>query len=182
MIHLNKQVIWLISCQLVYKQGTVVLAFQLAEEGGGGAKKVINTGALQNVGAIFRIHVNARYTMGSVATRSGPVMVAARFIESIITGKGGESGYATIPQHTIDPIFVTSNFVVSLQHLIVSREVDPLDSQVLTVGKFQGGGALNIIPDSVSIGGTFRSFSKESTIQLKQRIDEIYLLKASSDC
>ncbi|KAI5320260.1 hypothetical protein L3X38_039968 [Prunus dulcis] len=68
--------------------------------------------------------------------------------------------------------------VTSLQHL-VSREADPLESQVVTVGKFQGGGAFNVIPDSVTIGGTFRAFSKESFIQLKQRIEEVITRQAS---
>ncbi|CAB4288323.1 unnamed protein product [Prunus armeniaca] len=80
--------------------------------------------------------------------------------------------------HTIDPILAASNVIVSLQHL-VSREADPLESQVVTVGKFQGGGAFNVIPDSVTIGGTFRAFSKESFIQLKQRIEEVITRQAS---
>ncbi|POO00598.1 Peptidase M20, dimerization domain containing protein [Trema orientale] len=102
-------------------------------------------------------------------------MAAAGFFEAVISGKGG---HAAIPQHTIDPISAASNVVLSLQHL-VSREADPLDSQVVSVGKFQGGGTFNVIPDSVTIGGTFRSFSKESFIQLKHRIEEVVITQAS---
>ncbi|GMN50681.1 hypothetical protein TIFTF001_019840 [Ficus carica] len=156
-------------------QGTVVLVFQPAEEGGAGAKKVLDSGVLENVGAIFGLHVSTKYPIGSVASGSGPVMAAAGFFEAVISGKGG---HAAIPQHTIDPILAASNIIVSLQHL-VSREADPLDSQVVTVAKFQGGGAFNVIPDSVTIGGTFRAFSKESFIQLKQRVEEVITRQAS---
>lgn len=150
-------------------QGTVVLLFQPAEEGGGGAKKMVEAGVLENVEAIFGQHVATDLPIGTVASRPGPVMAGSGFFEAVITGKGG---HAAIPQHTIDPILAASNVIVSLQHL-VSREADPLDSQVVTVAKFQGGGAFNVIPDSVTIGGTFRAFSKESFLQLQQRIKEV---------
>ncbi|MCH91377.1 IAA-amino acid hydrolase ILR1-like 4-like, partial [Trifolium medium] len=91
------------------------------------------------------------------------------FFEAKISGKGG---HAAIPQQSIDPILAASNVILSLQHL-VSREADPLDSQVVTIGKCQGGSAYNVIPDSVTIGGTFRAFSKQSFNQLKQRIEQI---------
>ncbi|XP_010244354.1 PREDICTED: IAA-amino acid hydrolase ILR1-like 1 [Nelumbo nucifera] len=150
-------------------QGTVVLVFQPAEEGGGGAKKMLDAGILENVEAIFGLHVSVDLPIGKVASRPGPIMAGSGFFEAVISGKGG---HAAIPQHTIDPILAASNVIVSLQHL-VSREADPLDSQVVTVAKFQGGGAFNVIPDSVTIGGTFRAFSKESFMQLKQRIEEV---------
>ncbi|XP_042492176.1 IAA-amino acid hydrolase ILR1-like 4 [Macadamia integrifolia] len=150
-------------------QGTVVLLFQPAEEGGGGAQKMVEAGALENVDVIFGLHVATDVPIGQVASRPGPTMAGSGFFEAVISGKGG---HAAIPQHTIDPILAASNVIVSLQHL-VSREADPLDSQVVTVAKFQGGGAFNVIPDAVTIGGTFRAFSKESFMQLKQRIEEV---------
>ncbi|XP_058074003.1 IAA-amino acid hydrolase ILR1-like 1 [Magnolia sinica] len=156
-------------------QGTVVLLFQPAEEGGGGAQKMIEAGVLENVKAIFGLHVSTDVAAGMVASRPGPVMAGSGFFEAVISGKGG---HAAIPQHTIDPILAASNVIVSLQHL-VSREADPLDSQVVTVAKFQGGGAFNVIPDSVTIGGTFRAFSKESFLQLKQRIEEVIIGQAA---
>ncbi|KAM7515574.1 hypothetical protein LguiA_005157 [Lonicera macranthoides] len=152
-------------------QGTVVLVFQPAEEGGGGAKKMLETGVLDNVAAIFGLHISAKYPIGAVATRPGPILAAAGFFEAVISGKGG---HAALPHHTIDPILAASNVIVTLQHL-VSREADPLDSQVVTIGKFQGGGAFNVIPDSVTIGGTFRAFTKESFEQLKKRIEEVII-------
>lgn len=150
-------------------KGTVVLIFQPAEEGGGGAKKMIDEGALENVNAIFGLHVANKLPIGEVASRHGPLLAGSGFFEAVISGKGG---HAAIPQHSIDPILAASNVIVSLQHL-VSREADPLDSQVVTVAKFQGGGAFNVIPDSVTIGGTFRAFLKESFMQLRQRIEEV---------
>lgn len=155
-------------------QGTVVLVFQPAEEGGGGAKKMLDSGILENVDAIFGLHVTSDSTIGTVSTRPGPFMAGSGFFEAVIHGKGG---HAAIPQHTVDPIVAASNVIVSLQHL-VSREADPLESQVVTVAKFEGGGAFNVIPDSVTIGGTFRAFSKEGFIHLKQRIEEVITAQA----
>ncbi|KAL8223315.1 hypothetical protein R6Q57_019106 [Mikania cordata] len=156
-------------------KGTVVLVFQPAEEGGGGAIKVVDSGILENVKAIFGLHVSPALPLGQVSSKSGTLLAGSGFFEAVITGKGG---HAAIPQHSIDPILAASNVVVSLQHL-VSREADPLDSQVVTVAKFQGGGAFNVIPDSVIIGGTFRAFSKESFMQLKQRIEEVIIGQAT---
>ncbi|EYU21408.1 hypothetical protein ABFS82_09G114600 [Erythranthe guttata] len=156
-------------------KGTVVLFFQPAEEGYGGAKKMIEDGALEKVEAIFGIHVDTLLPLGEVSSRSGPILAGSGFFEAVISGKGG---HAAIPQQSIDPILAASNVIVSLQQL-VSREADPLDSQVLTVAKFHGGGAFNVIPDSVTIGGTFRAFSNESFLQLKQRIKEVIIGQAA---
>lgn len=136
---------------------------------------MLEAGALENVRAIFGLHVTPRNPIGTVSSRPGPILAANGFFEAVINGKGG---HAAIPQHTIDPIIAASNVVVSLQHL-VSREADPLESQVVTVAKFQGGGAFNVIPDSITIGGTFRAFSKESFNQLKLRIEEVITRQAS---
>ncbi|CAM8904785.1 unnamed protein product [Rhodiola kirilowii] len=155
-------------------QGTVALVFQPAEEGGGGAKRMVEAGVLETVEAIFGIHVSVHSPIGTVSTRPGPLLAGNGFFEAVISGKGG---HAAIPHHTIDPILAASNVIVSLQHL-VSREADPLDSQVVTVSKFHGGGAFNVIPDSVTIGGTFRAFSKESFMYLKQRIEQVITLQA----
>ncbi|CAL4975770.1 unnamed protein product [Urochloa decumbens] len=156
-------------------KGTVVLVFQPAEEGGGGAQKMIGAGAVENIDAIFGVHVANYFPIGVLKSRPGPIMAGGGVFEAVISGKGG---HAALPHHTIDPILAASNVIVSLQQLI-SREADPLDSQVVTVGKFQGGGAFNVIPDSVTIGGTFRAFSKESINQLKQRIEEVIVSQAS---
>ena len=87
---------------------------------------MIDEGALENVNAIFGLHVANKLPLGEVASRPGPLLAGSGFFEAVISGKGG---HAAIPQHSIDPILAASNVIVSLQHL-VSREADPLDSQV----------------------------------------------------
>lgn len=87
---------------------------------------MIESGVLDEVETIFGFHLEAEAPLGVVRTRSGPIMAGSGFFEAVITGKGG---HAAIPQHTIDPILAASNVIVSLQHLL-SREADPLDSQV----------------------------------------------------
>ena len=87
---------------------------------------MLDDGALENVEAIFGLHISSNYPLGKIASRPGPILAASGYFEAVISGKGG---HAAIPQHTIDPILAASNVVVSLQHL-VSREADPLDSQV----------------------------------------------------
>ncbi|XP_021890248.1 IAA-amino acid hydrolase ILR1-like 4 [Carica papaya] len=156
-------------------KGTVILVFQPAEEGGGGAKKIVDAGILENVEAIFGLHVLPNIPIGQVAARQGPLLAGSGFFEAVISGKGG---HAALPQYSIDPILAASNVIVSLQHL-VSREADPLDSQVVTVAKFQGGGAFNVIPDSVTIGGTFRAFSRENLLQIRQRIEQVITAQAA---
>ncbi|KAF5939290.1 hypothetical protein HYC85_023549 [Camellia sinensis] len=135
----------------------MILVFQPAEEGGRGTKIMLEVGILENVDAVFGLHVSSRFPIGTVAGRSGPVLAGSGFFKVVISGK---MGHAAISQHPINPILAASNVIVSLQHL-VSCEADPLNSQVVTVAKFQGGGAFNVIPNSVTIGGTFRAFSKE---------------------
>ncbi|KAK7349229.1 hypothetical protein VNO77_06424 [Canavalia gladiata] len=156
-------------------QGTIVLVFQPAEEGGGGgAKKIRDSGVLENVTAIFGLHVTPNFPIGEVGSKSGPIMAASGRFEAKIIGKGG---HASFPHQSIDPILAASNVIISLQHL-VSREADPLDPQVVSVTKFQGGNAFNVIPESVTIGGTFRAFSKQTFDQLRQRIEQVVIAQA----
>ncbi|XP_057455271.1 IAA-amino acid hydrolase ILR1-like 4 [Lotus japonicus] len=156
-------------------KGTVVLVFQPAEEGAAGAKKIVESGALENVSAIFGLHVLPTLPVGEVASRSGPLMAGSGRFEAIINGKGG---HAAIPHTAVDPILAASNVVISLQYL-VSREADPLDSQVVTVAKFQAGSAFNVIPDYVTIDGTFRAFTTESLEYLRHRIEQVIVGQAA---
>ncbi|CAL4974465.1 unnamed protein product [Urochloa decumbens] len=156
-------------------QGTVVLLFQPGEEVGIGAKKMVEAGAVDNVEAIFGFHVTVMLPTGVVGSRAGPLLAGCGFFEAVITGVGG---HAAIPHSSVDPVVAASSVVLSLQSL-VSREADPLDSQVVTVTRFQGGGAFNVIPDSVTIGGTFRCFSGEGFMRLKRRIEEVIVSQSA---
>lgn len=156
-------------------KGTVILIFQPAEEAGNGAKRVMADGGLENVEAIFAAHVSHEHPTGIVGSRSGPLLAGCGFFRAVISGKRGHAGN---PHHSVDPILAASAAVISLQG-IVSREANPLDSQVVSVTTFNGGDNLDIIPDEVVIGGTFRDFSNTSFYQLLQRIEEVIVEQAS---
>ncbi|KAK1316379.1 IAA-amino acid hydrolase ILR1-like 1 [Acorus calamus] len=150
-------------------RGTVVLIFQPAEERGGGAARMIQGGVLENVEAIFSIHTAYLYPTGTVASRPGEFLAGCGVFKAQINGRGSD---AAIPQRSFDPILAASASIISLQNLI-SREADPLDSQVISVSKFHSGSTYDVIPDSATIGGTFRAFRKKSFSILKRRIGEV---------
>jgi len=107
-------------------QTTVVLIFQPAEERGTGAKEMVREKVLEDVGAILGLHLGSEYQTGVVASRPGEFLAGCGGFKAKISGKGGLAG---VPQHCYDPVLAASTSVISLQN-IVSREVDPLDSQV----------------------------------------------------
>ncbi|TVT98105.1 hypothetical protein EJB05_56605, partial [Eragrostis curvula] len=140
-----------------------------AEEGNAGAYHVLGEGVLDDVSAIFALHVDPTLPVGEVASRPGPLLAAAGRFLATVTGKGG---HAASPHRAIDPIVVASSAVISLQQL-VSREIDPLQAAVVSVTFMKGGDAYNVIPESVAFGGTFRSLTTEGLSYLMQRIKEI---------
>ncbi|MEO0535680.1 MAG: M20 family metallopeptidase [Cyanobacteria bacterium P01_A01_bin.123] len=151
--------------------GTVKILFQPAEEGPGGAKPMIESGVLENptVDAIIGLHLWNNLPLGSVGVRTGPMMAATELFEFTIKGKGG---HGAIPHQTVDSIVVGAQVVNALQ-TIVARNVDPLKSAVVTVGKFQAGTAKNVIADSAVLGGTIRYFDAAYEQFFKQRIEQI---------
>ncbi|KAH6832039.1 IAA-leucine-resistant 3 [Perilla frutescens var. hirtella] len=150
-------------------KGTVRLLFQPAEEGGAGASYMIKEGALGDAEAIFGMHVDFTEPTGSISSIPGPFLAAVSFFEAKIVGKGG---HAADPHHSIDPVVAASFAILALQQLI-SREVDPLHSQVLSVTYVRGGTALNIIPSTVELKGTLRSLTTEGLLRLQQRVKEV---------
>ncbi|WVZ23328.1 hypothetical protein V8G54_001872 [Vigna mungo] len=150
-------------------QTTVVLIFQPAEERGTGAKEMMQEKVLEDVGAILGLHLGSEYETGVVASRPGEFLAGCGGFKAKISGKRGLAG---VPQHCYDPVLAASTSVISLQN-IVSREVDPLDSQVLSVAMINAGYAHDIIPDSATFGGTYRAFSKKSFYGLRKRIEEV---------
>ncbi|GAB3630191.1 amidohydrolase [Pandoraea terrae] len=140
--------------------GTVHLIFQPAEEGGAGARAMMDEGLFDQFPcqAVFALHNWPALPQGQMGVRVGPIMAAAMKFEIIVRGKGG---HAALPHTTIDPIPVACFIVAQLQTL-VSRGTDPLDAAVLTVGKIDAGTSPNIIPDEARIYGTCRNLTKES--------------------
>ncbi|CAJ2641853.1 unnamed protein product [Trifolium pratense] len=156
-------------------KGTVRLLFQPAEEGARGASQMIKEGVLQDVEAIFGVHIDDTTSTGAIASIPGPFTAAACIFEAKIVGVGG---HAALPHQTVDPLLATSLTILALQQL-VSREVDPLHSQVLSVTYVHGGGAFNVIPSYVKFGGTLRSQTTESMYHFKQRLKEVIEGQAS---
>ncbi|CAN6171563.1 unnamed protein product [Urochloa humidicola] len=150
-------------------KGTIKLVFQQAEEGYGGAYYVLQEGSLDDVSAIFGLHVNPELPLGVVSSRPGPFLATgARFLATII----GKGGHAAGPHHSIDPVVAASTAILSLQQ-IVAREIDPLLGTVVSITFVNGGEAYNVIPESVTFGGTLRSMTDEGLLYLKKRIKEI---------
>lgn len=150
-------------------KGTVKLVFQPGEEGRGGAYHMLKEGALDNFQAIFGLHVLPEMPTGTIGSRPGPMLAGAgRFIATI----QGRGGHAASPHVNRDPILAASFTIVALQQ-IVSRETDPLEARVVTVGFIEGGQAVNVIPETVRFGGTFRSMTTEGLFYVQQRIKEI---------
>jgi len=138
--------------------GTVQLVFQPAEEGGGGARAMLADGLFSRfpMERIFGYHNWPGLEAGTVAVHPGPVMAAGGRISFTINGI---AGHAALPHQTHDPIVAAGHLIVALQ-TVVSRNVDPIESGVVSLGIIEGGGAANQIPSQVRIRGTCRSYNK----------------------
>lgn len=150
-------------------KGTVKLVFQPAEEGYAGAYHMLEEGALNEIEAIFGLHVWPTLPTGMIASRPGPILAGSGRFLATIHGKGG---HAAIPHESKDPVLAASFMILALQQL-VSRETNPLEPRVVTVGFVEGGHAGNVIPESIRFGGTFRSMTSEGLLFLQQRIKEV---------
>ncbi len=137
--------------------GTVKIIFQPAEEGLGGAEPMIKAGVLKNpdVEAIIGLHLWNVLPLGTVGVRTGALMAAVECFDLTIQGKGG---HGAIPQQTVDSVVVGAQIVNALQ-TIVARNVNPIDSAVVTVGEFHAGTAHNVIADTAHLAGTVRYFN-----------------------
>lgn len=152
-------------------EGAVHFIFQPAEEGGGGAKVMIEDGLFEKFpcDAVFAIHNKPGLPLGHIVTKGGPLLAAADRWDIRIKGKGGHAAH---PHTTLDPMVVGANIVMALQ-TIVSRNIDPIDSSVVTVGFFHAGSAYNVIPGEAHIGGTTRTTTPENRALIERRINEI---------
>ena len=151
---------------------SVLLIFQPAEEALRRAKDIVETGLLKkyNVKAIYGMHLFPELPEGTVASKEGPFFAQAALMTTTITGK---SGHGAMPHKTIDPLMAFTKIVDGYQ-TIVSRNLSPFDPGVVTIGKFCGGSAQNIIADTVNFWGTIRTFKEENTEFIIDRIKEIH--------
>lgn len=150
-------------------RGTVRFIFQPAEEGEGGARYMIQDGCLNGVDEIYGIHLWNYQKYGEVGTRPGPVLAAADEFEITVRGVGG---HGAAPQGTVDAILVSAHLISALQS-IVSRNTNPLESTVVTVGMINGGNNFNIIADHVILKGTARAYTENNRQLIITRIKEI---------
>lgn len=152
----------------------VKLIWQPAEEGGGGADRLVRAGVLDGTGklgpkvsAIFGLHADPWSPVGTVCTRPGPMLAATDTIRITVRGRGCHGAF---PHFGRDPIVAASEIVTSLQS-IVSREFDPVEPAVVTIGKFHAGTATNVIPDVAVIEGTVRTLRPETRDSIRRAIE-----------
>jgi len=152
-------------------QGQIKIIFQPAEEGPGGAKPMIEEGVLKNpdLDGIIGLHLWNNLPLGTIGVRSGALMAAVELFECTIFGKGG---HGAMPDQTVDAVVVSSQIVNALQ-TIVSRNVNPLDSAVVTVGSLHAGTTHNVIADTAKMQGTVRYFNPQLDRVIDHRIREI---------
>ena len=149
--------------------GTIRFIFQPAEEGEGGARYMIEDGCLEGVDEIYGIHVWNYQPVGEVGAKEGPILAAADLFDIIIKGVGG---HGATPQGTVDAVIVAAHLIQALQ-TIVSRNTNPLESTVITIGEINGGHNFNIIADKVRLAGTTRAYTKENRSMIQRRMQEI---------
>jgi amidohydrolase len=129
--------------------------------------RMVEEGALNGLDAVFGLHVDPSNPVGTVGTRSGPMMASADTFELIIHGSGG---HAARPHFTIDPIALSAHVINAIQQ-VVSRRLNPLDPGVITIGTIHGGTVSNVIPDTVTMTGTIRAFSQEGRATLLSELE-----------
>ncbi|WP_298926043.1 M20 aminoacylase family protein [uncultured Ramlibacter sp.] len=158
--------------------GTVHLIFQPAEEIGAGAAKMIAEGLFERFpcDAVYGLHNWPNVGVGHIGCVTGPAMASVDQARITVRGKGG---HGAAPHETVDPVVVSAHLITALQ-TIVSRNLNPLDAGVVTVGSIHGGSASNVIPDSVELKITVRSFRPEVRALLKERIPALARAQAES--
>lgn len=149
--------------------GNVKFIFQPAEEGRGGANLMVNEGVMEGVDGVIGLHLMSHYPVGRVGVRAGAVFASADGIVLSVKGKGG---HAAMPDSAVDPIVISAHIITALQTLM-SRESSPFSPAVITISIIHAGSAFNIIPETVEMQGTVRTFSQEDRETLLRRIREL---------
>ncbi len=150
-------------------KGNVKFIFQPAEERIGGAKPMVEEGVMKGVDGVIGLHLISTYPLGRVGVREGTIFASSDDITWQVHGRGG---HAASPHDSVDPIVIAAHITIALQTLI-SRETAPLDSAVITIGSIIAGTATNIIPETVTMQGTMRTFSQQHREKLLRRIQEV---------
>lgn len=153
------------------QENSILLIFQPAEEGPGGAKLICESGLLNkyNVKEIYGFHLFPELEEGTICTKAGPFFAQATEFDCNIVGKGGHGG---MPHKTIDPLIPFTKVIDSYQ-TIISRNLSPFHAGVITIGKIYGGTVRNIISNKINFEGTIRSYSQEDTDYIIKRMSEI---------
>jgi hippurate hydrolase len=158
--------------------GTLNLIFQPAEEGGGGALKMMEDGLFERFpcDAIFAMHNMPGHPQGQLLFRSGPTMASSDYVTVVLHGNGG---HGAMPHRATDPIVAAASIVMALQTL-VSRNVDPQEAAVVTVGAIHSGQANNVIPASAQLEISVRALDPQVRLDLQRRLHEVIRLQADS--
>jgi amidohydrolase len=158
-------------CETRNFDGTAVVIFQPAEEGGAGGRAMVQDGMMDrwNIQEVYGMHNQPGMAVGTFALRPGPLMAASDNLHVLITGKGG---HAAKPHKCIDTVLVGAHIITNLQS-IVSRTLDPLESGVISICMFHAGNAGNVIPATAELTGTARSLTPDVRDQLERRFVEI---------
>ena len=151
--------------------GTIKFVFQPAEEGGGGAQRMVKAGVLEDPRPDYSMamHVWNEKPVGWYALTPGPIMAGAQIFTVKVTGKGG---HGAAPHQSVDPVVAAAQIITGLQ-TITSRNIHPLDSAVVSVCTIQAGTAFNIIPQEATLSGTIRTFKPEVFETVKARFEMI---------
>jgi len=158
--------------------GTVVLIFQPAEEGGAGAQRMIDDGLFERFpcDAVFGMHNWPGLKVGEFAVTPGPMMASSNEFEIRVVGRGT---HAALPHLGVDPVFVAVQIAQGLQG-IVTRAKKPIDAAVLSITMIHAGDATNVVPDVATMAGTVRTFSDAVTAQVEERMKRIAQLTAEA--
>ena len=150
--------------------GEVRFVFQHAEElFPGGAEEMVQAGVMDGVDIVIGAHLWTPLEVGKVGVKSGPLMAAPDTLRMTITGRGG---HAALPHQTVDPIAVAAQVITNLQH-VVARNVDPLQPSVVSITRIVGGTTHNVIPGSVEMEGTVRTFDESLRTEMPKIIERI---------
>ncbi len=150
-------------------RGTLKLVFQPGEEGGAGGKKIMDEGKLEDIDAIFGIHVWSNLPSGTIATSPGPVMASSDSFYLTIKGDGGHAAY---PHQTHDPTIPANDIYDALQKIVTSN-IDPLQPAVIKTPEMKTSDAYNVIPDKVEMNGTVRTFDLDVREKIIERIKQV---------